>query len=107
MKSPQDVLSENGHLASQSGKMTTLAVVLAREAFFGDEVMAQCTAKGHGDKPGLPHSELMQLKEVIKGAYPEYWNAPHTFEPQWNKCTEQISQACKRARNKSRRKCKT
>ena len=95
LKSPQDVLNENSHLASQVGKMTTLAVVLAREAFFGDQVMGQCTAKGHGDKPALLHQELTELKDVIKGAYPQYWNSPHTFESQWNKCTDQISQACK------------
>ena len=103
LKSPQDVLNENSHLASQVGKMTTLAVVLAREAFFGDQVMGQCTAKGHGDRPALPHQELMELKDVIKGAYPQYWNSPHAFESQWNKCTDQISQACKRARNKSKK----
>ena len=57
-------------------------MVLAREFFFGDEVMGQCTAKGHADKPGLPHRELMELKDVIKGAYPQYWNAPHAFESQ-------------------------
>lgn len=86
--------------------MTTLAVVIARESFFGEEVMGQCTTKGHADKPGLPHRELMELKDVSNGAYPQYWNAPHAFESQWNKCTEQISQECKRARNKLRKKNK-
>ena len=106
LKSAQDVISENANLASQVGSMTTLAVVLARETFFGEEVMGQCTAKGHGDKPGLPHQELMELKGIIKGAYPQYWNSPHAFEPQWSKCSEQISQACKRIRNRLKRKNK-
>ena len=103
LKSPQDVLNKNSNLASQVGKMTILAVVLAREAFFGGQVMGQCTAKGHGDKPALPHQELMELKDVIKGAYLQYWNLPHVFESQWNKCADQISQACKRACNKSKK----
>ena len=57
LKPAQDVLSANAHLASKVGKMTTLAVILAREAFFGDNVMGQCTAKSHTDKPGLPHND--------------------------------------------------
>ena len=44
----------NADLVGKDGKMTTLAVVLAREVFFGEEVLAQCTAKGCGGKPGLP-----------------------------------------------------
>ena len=60
--------------------MTTLAVALAREAFFGEEVMAQCTAKGYGGKPGLPEQELMALKDDIRRLFPDYWNSPLVFE---------------------------
>ena len=81
--------------------MTTLAVALAREAFFGEEVMAQCTTKGHGGKPGLPHKELMLLKEEIRKLYPNYWNCLVVFE---EKCYEQISQACNRVRAENRKK---
>ena len=84
--------------------MTTLAVALAREAFFGEEVMAQCTAKGYGGKPGLPQQELMALKEEIRRLFPNYWNSPLVFKEKWNKCSEQISQACNRARAKRRKK---
>ena len=84
-----------------SAKSTTLAVVLAREAFFGEEVMGRCIAKGHTDKPALPQNELMELKKVIKNAYPKFWHTPHAFESQWTKCTDQITQACKRARTKA------
>ena len=80
--------------------MTTLAVVLAWEAFFGHDVMGQCIAKGHGGKPTLHHQELMELKDMIKGAFPQYWKSPHKFESQWNKCTDQ---ACKRARNRRKK----
>ena len=37
-----------------------MASVLAREAYFGEEVMALCTAQGYGDKPGLPCAELSE-----------------------------------------------
>ena len=83
--------------------MTMLAVALAREAFFGEEVVAQCSAKGYGGKPGLPHKEMMLLKEEVLRLYPNYLNSPHMFEEKWNKCSEQISQACNRIRAKRRK----
>ena len=100
LKTVKAVTEANIHLTNKTGKMTTFAVVLAREAIFGDEVMAQCTAKGSGEKPGLPHNELMELKDAVYQAYPEFWNSGHLFEAQWIKCTDAISQACKRARYK-------
>ena len=74
------MVHNNADLVGKEGKMTTLAVALAREAFFGEEVMAQCTAKGFGGKPGLPHKEMMSLKEEIHKLYPNYWNNPLVFE---------------------------
>ena len=98
------VVHNYADLVGKEGKMTTLAVALAREAFFGEEVMAQCTAKGHDGKPGLPQQELMALKEEIRRLFPNYWNSPLVFEEKWNKCSEQISQACNRVRAKRRKK---
>ena len=66
--------------------------------------MAQCTTKGHGGKPGLPHKELMSLKEEIRKLYPNYWNSPLVFEEKWGKCFEQISQVCNRISAKNRKK---
>ena len=94
------VVCTNADLVGKDSKMMTLAVALAREAFFG-EVMAQCTAKGYGGKPGLPHKEMMLLK--VCQLYPNYWNSPHVFEKKWNKCSEQISQACNRIRARRKR----
>lgn len=62
--------------------MRTMALALAREAFFGEEVMIQCTVQGWGDTPGLPHKELMGLKEELRKLYPIYWNNPLAFEEQ-------------------------
>ena len=36
----------------------TLAVKLAREAYFGPEIMKLCTVRGNRGFPGLPHAEL-------------------------------------------------
>ena len=43
--------------------MTTLALILAQECFFGEDVMIQCTPQNGSDKPGLPYKELVQLEE--------------------------------------------
>ena len=101
----EEVLARNGQFVGKEGKLTTLAIVLARESFFGDDVLKICTPKGHVDKPALPHQELMELKEVLRGAYPQFWSAPHLFESQWVtcKCLDSIGQACKRVRNQKKR----
>lgn len=62
--------------------------------------MSQCTAKGYGDKPGLPMNELMALKEEMHKLYPNYWNNPVGFEDKWNKCSETISQRMRQKRAK-------
>ena len=61
-----------------------------------------------GDKPGLPITELMLLKDEIRKMLPQYWNAPQEIELLWSKCTDSISQACKRLRVKKskRSQCK-
>ena len=102
LKPAATIIRRNSDLAGKEGKVGTLALLLARECFFGEDVMVRCTTHGHGDKHGLPWNELMELKEEIKKTFPQYWNAPHEFELLWNKCTEAISQGCKRLRGKKR-----
>lgn len=100
------VVQNNAELITKEGKMGTIAVALARDSFFGEDVMARCTARGYGDKPGLPLDELMSLKEEVRKLYPNYWNNPVAFEEKWSKCLEAISQACKRIRHKNAKKTK-
>ena len=104
------IIKNNSHLAKE-GTIGTLAQLLARESFFGEDVMVQCTAQGYGDKPGLPITELMLLKDEIRKTLPQYWNAPQEIELLWSKCTDSISQACKRLRGKkskrSQKACST
>ena len=104
LSSVNSVVQANLDLLGQEAKITTMASVLAREAYFGEEVMAQCTAQGYGDKPGLPAGEMRELKEEIRKLYPNYLNNSLIFEEKWTKCQESISQACKRARAKLRKK---
>lgn len=49
LSSVNSVVQANLDLLGQEEKITTMASVLAREAYFGEEVMAQCTAQGYGD----------------------------------------------------------
>ena len=83
-------------------KIGTLATKLAKEAFFGDDVLVQCTVSGERDYPGLPVEELIQLKHAVYMQFPQYWNSPQEFEPLWTKCKASIGQACKRLRSNAK-----
>ena len=66
--------------------------------------MVQCTAQGYGNTPGLPHKELMELKDELRRLFPIYRNNPCAFEEQWSKSLTSISQACKRLRSAQKAK---
>ena len=53
LKDPHVVLQNNPKLCTK-GNIRRLAVKLARESFFGEEVMEKCTVHGHKNLPGLP-----------------------------------------------------
>ena len=79
-------------------KAPTLAMKLAKEAIFGDEVMKKCTPVGGRDLPGLPVAELQMLKQAMFNKFPQYWQNPYEFEGLWSDCMGSIGQACKRLR---------
>ena len=91
------VIDRNPKLLSES-KVSTLALKLARESFFGEAVMLKCTVAGDRELPGLPEHEVQLLKNQILTLFPGYWNSPVEFEPLWIKCTKSIGQGCKRPR---------
>ena len=95
-----EVVKDNADLLRHEGKMGTMAGILAKESFFGEDVMLQCTAKGYGDKPGLPIVKPMELKEEMRKLYPHFMHSPAEFE-KWVKISEALSQACKRLRRKA------
>ena len=57
-------------------KATTLAVKLGCKAVFCDSVMRRCTPYGARDFPGLPTTELAELKEAIWNLFPMYFFVP-------------------------------
>ena len=76
---PTTVFQKYPNLLCKS-KLETLAVKLAREAFFGDQVLMKCTVAGKRDYPALPPEELRQLKHALYMRFPQYWQTPQEFE---------------------------
>ena len=100
LASPQVILSKYYKLRGDA-LAGTLGVKLAREAYFGPEVMKLCTVRGNRGFPGLPHAELCQLKQTLFSVFPQFWANPVEFEPVWTKCSAAIGQACKALRFKA------
>lgn len=93
------VINKYAKMKTES-KVGTLAVKLARQAYFGDEVMQKCTVQGIREFPGLPSAELCLLKKEIFSMFPQFWRNPSEFEAVWSTCVSCIGQACKRLRAK-------
>lgn len=95
---PQEVLEKYPKLAKKS-KITTLAVRLAKEAYFGKEHMSYCTYKGVGSYPALPDSEVKQLKTFLRTlCIPQIVTSGVEFEEMYKDCVEAVGQACKELR---------
>ena len=101
LKSASDVILKYPKLRSPSS-VGTLAAKLAREAFFGEQVLAKCTVAGDRDLPGPPVQELQQLKQTLLAQFPEYWRSRYEFEPFWKTSSDSIWQLCKRLRSNSK-----
>ena len=59
---PEDVVRKYPKLKGES-KAGKLAVKLAKEAFFGDKILIQCTVSGCRDLPALPMQELTEADD--------------------------------------------
>ena len=68
LRSVDEVLAGKSVTESVAG---TIAQLLARESFFGEDVMAQCTPQGSRFQPALPCKELLELKKVLVTKLPE------------------------------------
>lgn len=97
LKPASRVIQEHPKLRGEC-KAGTLAVKLARQAIFGDAVLAQCTPGGSRELPALPNDELNFLKEVMFDQFSQYWSNPVEFESVWGVCFNAVGQACKRLR---------
>ena len=77
----------------------TLAVKLAKEAFYGEDILVRCTVMGCNSYPALPQQELNNLKQTVFSLFPVYWSNPVEFESIiWCQCVNAIGQSCKRLR---------
>ncbi len=74
--------------------------LLARQVFFGSDVLKRCTAYGHHKWPGLPIQELNECKQAVMNCCPALWNDPNEFEKQWNKYGP-LTRVCGRERQDS------
>ena len=81
---PDEVVEKYATLKTPSA-MSTLAVKLARESFFGKEVMKRCTPQGKTEHDSLPDKELFELKLYLKQLFPALSKAD--FEGYWKACS--------------------
>ena len=98
--SPEEVVAKYKRMMPLS-KIGRLAVKLARESFFGEELMKSSTVFGCQDKPALPKEKLGELKLFLIEQNPQFRRAPEEFEPFWKTCVDSINHACANLHKKS------
>ncbi len=103
LQPPDSVVRKYCNLKGRS-KAGLLAVKLAKEAFFGEDVMIRCTVSGKRQLPALPFAELNQLKQRLFLQFSEFWNNPAEFEETWAICVDAINQSCKHVRSVAQKK---
>ena len=99
LKTIAETLQKFSSLRTES-KIGVLAVKLAREAIFGDDVLRRCTPRGWSNMPALPQAELNLLKCTLFEQFPCFWTCPEEYEKTWAIAQEAITQACKRLRKR-------
>ena len=77
-----------------------LAVKLAREAYFGQTLMSQCTVYGYKGLPALPKDSLLQLKNKLLSLHPQFLNTPVEFESYWKTAVDALNYAMAKQRSK-------
>ena len=94
---PAKVLHKYPQLISPA-KISTFAVRLCKEAYFGKYVMSFCTFSGSGSLPGLPEAQFMAMKAFLFKVCVPALGSKIEFEGFYKKCTESVGQACKNLR---------
>ena len=92
LKSAADVIGANSKLLQSVAKAGRLAVKLARDSYFGEDVMRVNTVSG------LPKDKLKEIKARLYEVY-RFDNLVE-FEPLWQKCLIAIGKACQGLRAK-------
>lgn len=88
---PDEVLKKYPKLVSSTSNIGRLAVRLAVEAYFGKELLKQCTVYGFNNRAALPKHQVLALKTKLLNIFPQYLSSPVDFEPLWNKCVAAIN----------------
>ena len=96
---PTEEVAAKYHILRGESKAGKLTVRLAKESFFGEDVLAKCTLGGRRDLPALP-VELNELKQTIFLQFSKLWPTPQEFEGVWNTITEAIGQTAQGLRKK-------
>ena len=79
--------------------MGALAVALARECYFGEDVMRWGSVGGRGRGTTLPHYGIRSIRRVIFSMCPSYHNDTQRFEEiVWRKCKDALNHACNKYR---------
>ena len=73
---------------------------LSCEAYFGNELLKQCTVVGCNNKPPLPKQNILELKSKLLSLFPQFIASPLEFEPLWSKCVGAINHYCAKLRAK-------
>ena len=89
----EKVLAKYPHLRGES-RMGELAAKLARESFFGKDLMQKSMVMGFKDFPPLPTDSVNTLKQTILSVCPHYQCNRQGFEGIWKKCVDAINHAC-------------
>ena len=95
--SPDEVVAGHPKLLKLS-KIPTLSVKLARDSYFGKEVMVCCTVRGLSGFHALPVQPLKDLKRYLLQICVPSLTTTLEFEAVWKNCIEGIGQACKALR---------
>ena len=104
LRNSDDVIAQHRKLINDDGA-GTLYQILAKEAFFGKDIMERCTVTGRGGTHALPFQPMNELKAKMFKLLPRYHTAPEQFEPVWKKCVVVIEQACGRLRRDKKDNC--
>ena len=64
---------------------------LAVKAYFGKELLKQCTVYGFNNRSALPKDKVLALKTKLLNIFPQYLSSLVDFEPLWNKCVAAIN----------------
>ena len=75
--------------------MGRLAVLLAKESFFGRDVMAHSTVSGlKSETKPLPKMEIMEIKKIIYSLCSGSCDQQVFDKTIWCKCKDSINHAC-------------